>query len=489
MVQLAERIIRNTSFTLISEVLGKLIFVFFIAYAARVLGPKNFGIYALLGTFVFIFTFFTDLGITPVAVREIARNKEKAEVYFNNVLSLRICFIFFSYFLLLIIVHLLNYSQEIKYLIYVMGASLFFTTFSHSFAILYIAFERMVFPSLVSVLSNFLIASSYILVLYLGYGLKGLVWIHLAGSLMGAIISGIWIRKRFFKYRFTFNPSFWIDIVKQSMPFGLIAFFRQASTNLTILLLSKIPGPIAGEMAMGYFKPASSAAQLPMMVTESFRKAVLPTISSNRDDPKLIRQIIDRSTQYILIFVSLPLILATTFFPKEILGIVFGEKYLTAAPALTLLGWAYSLQAFNSVVNVSLASSREIRRFVPWAAMITGVDVILAVPLIIYYSFIGAAIAVLLSMVVGTFVRYHLLKSIFNIGFSDLKESNRALIPMALILIIALLISRILPSQILLLFFILCAYIVVLYFFRILRYEELTFIKDAFLGGRITELR
>jgi O-antigen/teichoic acid export membrane protein len=487
-VQLAKRIIKNTSFTLISDVLGKLIFVFFIAYAARVLGPRDFGIYALIGTFVLIFTYFTDLGITPVAVREIARNKENAEVYFNNVLSLRICFIFFSYFLLLIIVHLLNYSQEIKYLIYIMGVSLFFTTFSHSFAILYIAFERMVFPSLVSVLTNLLTTTSYILVLYLGYGLKGIVWIHLVGSLIGAIISGIWIRKRFFRYRFTFKPSYWIDIVKQSMPFGMIAFFRQASANLTILLLSKVPGPIAGEMAMGYYKPASSTAQIPMMITDSFRKAILPTISSNRDDPKLLRQIIDRSTQYILILVSLPLILAATFFPKEILGIVFGEKYLTATPALSLLGWAYSLQAFNSILNVSLASSREIRRLVPWQAMITGVDVILAIPLIIYYSFTGAAIAVLLSMVVGTFVRYHLLKSIFNIGFGDLKESNRALIPMALIFITALLISRIVSNQILLLFFILCAYITVLYFFRILRYKELASIKDAFLGGKITEL-
>lgn len=486
MVQLAGRIIKNTSFTLISEIAGKLIFVFFIAYAARVLGPKDFGIYALLGTFVFLFSYFTDLGITPVAVREIARNKEQAEVYFNHILSLRICFIFFSYFLLLIIVHLLNYSQEIKYLIYVMGASLFFTTFSHSFAILYIAFERMVFPSLVLILNSLLITVSYILVLYLGYGLKGIVWIHLMGSLIGAIISGIWIRKKFFKYRFTFNSSFWIDILKQSIPFGIITFFRHASTNLTILLLSKIPGPIAGEMAMGYYKPASSTAQIPMMVTDSFRKAVLPTISSNRDDLKLIRQIIDRSTQYILVFVSLPLILAATFFSKEILGIIFGEKYLTAAPALTLLGWAYSFQAFNSAVNISLASSRDIRRFVPWAALITGVDVILAVPLIIYYSFIGAAIAALLSMAFGTFVRYHLLKSIFNIGFSDLKESNRALIPMALIIIIAVLISKIFLSRIVFLFFILSVYIGVLYFFRILRYKELASIKDALLDGWIT---
>ena len=487
MVHIAGRIIRNTSFTLFAEILGKLIFVFFIAYAARVLGPRDFGIYALLGTFTFLFTFFTDLGITPVAVREIARNKEEAEGYFSNVLSLRTCFVFFSYLLLLIIVHLLNYSPDVKYLIYIMGASLFFTTFSHSFAILYVAYERMVFPSLVSVLTTFLTASSYILVLYLGYGLKGLVWIHLAGSLIGAVISGVWIRKRFFRYRFTFNPTSWIDIVRHSMPFGLIAFFRQSSANLTILLLSKIPGPIAGELAMGYFKPASSAAQLPLMVTESFRKAILPTISSNRDDPELIRQIIDRSTQYILIFVSLPLILATTFFPKEILGVIFGGKYLTAALALTILGWANSLQAFNGVLNATLGSSREIRRLVPWQAMITGIDIILAAPLIIYYSFEGAAVAVLISMMVGTFVRYHLLKSIFNIGFNDLKESNRALIPMALILIIALLISRIVSSQILLLVFILCAYVGILYFFKILRYHELISIKDALLGGGITE--
>ena len=460
--------------------MAKLISVLFVAYAARVLGPRDFGNYTLIITFTMIFSYFTDFGITPMAVREIAREKGKAEFIFNHVLSLRMCFVFFSFFLMFVIVSLLNYSREVKSLIYLMGISILFSTFSSSFRILYIAFEKMAVPSLASVLTSFLSAVSGILMLYLGFGLMGVVLIKLSEDAIGAVIAGTWIRKRFFKYKFRFDLPFWVDIMRQSMPFGVINFFTQANRFLTILLLSKLPGPIAGEMAVGYYNSASSTAQSAMMIPMSFSQAVLPTISSNRNNPEIIKGIIDKSTKYILVFVSLPLVLATAFFPHEIIRFFFGKAYLPSVPALTILGWTYGFMAFNAAVQMTLSSSSEIKRFIPWATLTMAINIVLAVPLILYYGFVGAAVAGLISTIVGTLIRYLLLKSIWGIGINDLKESNAVFIPSVLILITAWIISSMNINKILLLILIALVYFGFLYFFRVLRYRELKSFGEAF---------
>ncbi len=460
--------------------MAKLISVLFVAYAARVLGPSDFGNYTLIITFTMIFSFVTDFGITPLAVREISREKEKAEFTFNHVLSIRMCFVILSFFCMFVIVNILNYSHEVKSLIYLMSISLLFTTFSSSFRILYIAFEKMAVPSLASVFTSFLSAVSGILMLYLGFGLMGVVLIKLGEDAIGAMIAGTWIRKHFFKFRFRFELPIWKDIITQSMPFGVMMFLGQANRFLTILLLSKLPGPIAGDVAVGYYNSASSTAQSALMVPMSFNQAVLPTISSNRNNPELIRKIIDKSTKYILVFVSLPLVLATAFFPHEIIRFFFGKAYLPAVPALTILGWTCGFMAFNAAVQITLSSSKEINKFIPWATLTLIINIVLAVPLILYYGFVGATVAGLVSTIIGTFIRYLLLKSIWGIGIKDLKESNSAFIPTLSILIAAWIISSMHINKILLLVLITAVYFGFLYLFRVLGYKELKSLIEAF---------
>ena len=196
----ANRLIRNSSFVLISEIANRLFSIFFLAYAARVLGPGKFGVYALIGTVVFLISYFGDFGLVPMAIREIAKEKAKFEILFNHILSIRMSLIILVYPPLVLAVNLLGYSEEVKYLIYIIGISTVFSTFSGSFRVLYVAFERFKVPSLISILVSFSRSLTNIGVLYLGYGLKGIVLVSLAGSLLGAVISGLWVRKRFFKY-------------------------------------------------------------------------------------------------------------------------------------------------------------------------------------------------------------------------------------------------------------------------------------------------
>ncbi len=434
---IGNRLIKNTGFVFISGIAGKLFSFIFIAYAARVLGPADFGLYAFIGTVALLFSAFGNFGIVPMAIREISRDKTKAGTLFSHILSLRVGIVLLLYPVLLVVIHILGYSSDVKYLVYIAGLSAVLSAFSGSFRILYVAFERFKTPSLIAILVSFFSTISHIIVLYSGYGLKGIIWVSFFGNLLAAVISGIWIRRKFLKYKFVFNLPVFKDLLLQSMPFAVLFFFQQVTNNINILLLSRLPGPFPGETAMGYYNPPASVCRNALMFPDSFRQAALPTVSSHAENPGIIKGIIANSTKSLLALVIFPLILATTFFPEEIINLIFGKEYLPSTLTLTILGWAYALQVFNSPVTVTLSASREIKKFIPWATIEFCINIALAVPLIMYYSFVGAAIAFLVAKVFETFLRNYLLQTIWGIKRLDTQGSLvKISLPMGAIFIV-----------------------------------------------------
>lgn len=343
----SRKLVKNTGFVFVSGVVNKIFTFFFIAYAARVLGPEDFGLYAFIGTVGLVFSSLGNFGIVPMAIREISRDKTKVGPLFSHILSLRVSIALLLYPLLVFVINILGYDKKVVYLVSIAGISGIFSAYSSCFRILYVAFEKFKQASFISMLVSFLSTVSNILVLFFGYGLEGIIWVSFLGTIFGAAISGIWIWRKFIKYTFTFHASVWKDLLLQSTPFAILFFFQQVTNNLNILLLSKLPGPLPGERAMGYYNPPASVCRNVLMFPDSFRQAALPTVSSQAENLQVIKDIITLSTKSLLTLVVFPLILATTFFPEQIITLIFGKEYLPSAQALTILGWAYAFRSLT----------------------------------------------------------------------------------------------------------------------------------------------
>jgi O-antigen/teichoic acid export membrane protein len=269
------------------------------------------------------------------------------------------------------------------------------------------------------------------------------------------------------------------------MPFAVLFFFQQVTNNMNILLLSKIPGPLPGEAAMGYYNPPFSICRNVLMFPDSFRQAALPTVSSNAENLKIIRGIIANSTKSLLVLVIFPMILATSFFPEEIINLIFGNEYLPSAPALTILGWAYALQVFNSPVTVTLSASREIKKFIPWSMLEFGINIALAVPLIMYYSFVGAAVALLTTKVFETLLRSYLLKIIWGIKRSEMQGSLlKVLCPAGIIFAILVVVHLSPLSNIGLLVLTLVLYLAYIFSFKSFR-ERISALINGLKGKKL----
>ena len=411
----ARKIAKNTLFIFTSGLISKAISVAFIVYAVRILGPSDFGVYTLITTVVFFLSFFIDLGITPMAIRELARDREKIEHLFNHILTLRLSLAVLLYPALILAVNLLGYDDRIKVLIYLMAIAFILSAFSGSFRILYFSMEKMQVPSVIEVLVSFISSSAGILILYLGYGLTGLVLVVLAGNALGALISGIWVRWFVIKYSFSFNRAIWTNLLRQALPFGMIGFLNRMNSQITIILLSKLSGPFPHDIAIGYYSPAQKMASSLIPLVRSLRVASLPTISGNIDKKKVVQKILEKTTQFSLICVSIPLLIAALFFSRDLMMFAFGSAFIESSPAFRILGVAFAIQALSTPGISTLSATRDIYKFVPWSIFSILITVILCIILIPVMSFKGVAISVLIGNLFRAMAVQLLLRKIMDI--------------------------------------------------------------------------
>ncbi len=438
---IAQRIAKNTLFIFSSGIIAKAISVVFLVYAVRILGPSEFGIYALIMTVIFFLSFFIDFGIAPMAIRELARDREKVKNLFNHIMTLRVSLAVLLYPILILAVNLLGYEERIKILIYIMAAAFLLNAFSGSFRILYYSMERMQTPSVIQVLVSLLSSSAGILILYLGYGLTGLVLVTLTVNALGALISGIWVRHYILKYRFSFNREIWSDLLKQAFPFGIIGFLNRINKHMSIIFLSKLPGPYTPDIAIGFYSPAQKVATSLLPIVRSLRVASLPTIAGNIDKKRLIQTILEKTTQFSLLTVSIPLLIGALFFSYDLITFVFGDVYSESSSAFEILGIAFSIQAFNAPVISTLSATRDIYKFIPWITASIAINITFCLILIPIMSFKGAAISILIGNLFRTVAVQRLLKKTLNMRIFSIRRYIKGFVILLFISIFCLLLN------------------------------------------------
>ena len=72
-----QTILKNTFWLYFSEIISKGFRLLVFIYIIRVLGPKNFGVFEYLLSFVGIFFLFADFGILTIFIRDYQQQQDK----------------------------------------------------------------------------------------------------------------------------------------------------------------------------------------------------------------------------------------------------------------------------------------------------------------------------------------------------------------------------------------------------------------------------
>jgi len=388
-----KRIVKNTGVLILSDVIGKVLMLILIIYAARYLGDVNFGKYSFALAFTSIFIVLSNLGLRNLTVREVAREKELSSKYLSNVSCIKLILSLITFSVIMIAIKLMDYPHDTTMAVYIMGFALILTSFSDFFRSIIRAFERMEYEAIANIIASSIIVILGLFVLFSGYGLLEFVSIYVVGSVFTFLFTLSIVIKKFAKPKFAIDPKFCGQTLKKALPFGLIGILGIIHFRIDIVMLSMMKG----DAVVGWYSAAYRLTESLTFIASMFTISLYPVMSRFFiSSENALKTSYEKSVKY-LFCLGLPIAVGTTLLSDKIILLLYGEPFLNSIIALQILIWATLFMFLNYPLGTVLVSINRERLSLFNGSMCVIINITLNLLLIPKFSYVGASIATVVT--------------------------------------------------------------------------------------------
>jgi O-antigen/teichoic acid export membrane protein len=321
-----KNIIKNFSFLIVSQGIYKILSFITFILLARCLGVSQFGVLSYAISFVYLFDFLTDFGISVIMVRDISGEIDnKLKKYFNNVISLKIILSLAVYCFIILVSFVLRENAQTMKIILLLSAALLFDSYSNTFRYVFNIFERMFITALSTILEGF-VKCCFIIVFinYFSHDLITVAQLYLSTSLLIFFFNFALLRKKFIKFNLVFDLELWATLLKTSVPIAFLALFQTINFRINVVMLSKMTDSVT----TGIFAAGVRIIEPILVIPFTFTTAMLPTISRF---VKTSSNDFFKSFNYSLIFmffVSLPFVILLFLTSKSLIVFLLGKEFI-----------------------------------------------------------------------------------------------------------------------------------------------------------------
>ena len=316
-------------------------------YVSRILSVDGMGIYNFSNTYVSYFVLIAELGIATYAVREGAKyrdNKEKIELFSNQIFTINIISTVVAYILLLI--SLLVFKNLNKYIscILIFGLQIIFTTIGTEW--IYTIYEDYAYITIRSIIFKIL---SVILLFIFVRNTNDYLWYATI-----TVLSGVGSNVFNFIHAKSFCNIKIVKHVKWKYHLKPILIIFASTVAVTVYVSSDtiILGLLKNDYAVGIY---GVAVKIYTMVSGLISGLLVVTI------PRLAMLIGRRRVkEYIHILqevlntlsvLGLPAAVGLVMLSKEVILIIAGPKYLSGTLSLQIIVWALIFSNFSNIFN------------------------------------------------------------------------------------------------------------------------------------------
>lgn len=404
---------------------------------ARLLNPKDFGLFGIGYMVIFYANSMTNIGFNNALVQK----KEITHYHINSVF----CFdLGFSVLLTLFCfigaksISIFFHAPESEKVLLVLSSLFILTSFYNIPQTILrreIEFKVISIINLIEGLLNYAIA---ILLAILGFGVWALVYGKIGSILFATIlflIKSRWLPKIEFSF-FAF---------KDLWSFGIWEFLRAQLNYITSYIDYFFIGKFLGVIPLGYYEKAFNISTMPLSFVAPVNTILFSSVSRLQKDIKTVKMLFKKAIITLSVFVF-PIYCGLSFISPYFVKVFLGDKWMPMTLSLQILFFAGIFKTLNYIVagfNVGLGMNKKhtLRR------VVSSILLIIFCFIGVFLGIEGVAVAILLDVFITFLLIFDVLKKIVEISFKELiKNLYPAIILSTLMLLCLNVLSNYFPK-------------------------------------------
>jgi O-antigen/teichoic acid export membrane protein len=390
---LKQTVFKNTFWLFAAEVFETGIGFLIVVWLARHFGPVIYGQWSFAFSFVAIFGTIADFGLNIILIREIARYKEKASQYIDNILFIKVFLGIISFGSIAISAQFFRNEQIVYSLLFTLGIYIVINTFASFFQAVFRANEKMEYEALSRALQSVIRLAFVVFFILGGYSIIYIAYAHIIYVVMGILISALLAWYYFAKFFKKIDLQICKEVLKEAWPIALSsmigAFYHRI--GMAILYLLK------DDQSVGFYNAAFGLVYSITIIPSFTLISIFPVFSKlYKESVVRLIEIYNRFTKVILI--SAAFIFPVLFlFSKWIIIIFYGSSYENSILAFKILLLAEFFPFIGCVFYPLLNSINRQIVFTKVHAISMILHIILCFIFIPKYSYAGLSVALVIA--------------------------------------------------------------------------------------------
>lgn len=417
-----QTIVKNTIWLTVSMVLGRVIRAGVIIYAARVLGAEGYGVFSYAMSLAAFFSLFSDMGLTGLTTREVAKHPEEKSGYIATVSVIKAFVLVFTLFLTLALSPFFVKISAAAPLIPLAAILVLFDNlrvFGFGFAR---AGNKMEYEGLLSLATDIIITIAGLAILFVSPTPFALSLMYVLGSIAGTILTFLVLRKHIFSLIGKFNRALVKPILSVAIPFAIMNVFGALMINIDMVIL----GFFRDAYELGLYAASQRPVQLLYVLPGLIAASVFPIVSrlATGNESSSAKRIVEMSVIGTLM-AALPIAIGGIILGTPIMFLLFGTEYTSVTLAFQLLLLTILFVFPGTVIGNSIFSY-NLQKILMWTTGLgAAANIALDFLLIPQYGIEGSAIATVISVIFANGANWYFLKR--RTGFSVLPGMKRIL--------------------------------------------------------------
>lgn len=377
---------RNIFSLILSRVLSGVILFLIYTRLIQYLGPEAAGEFGLIASYLTVFNFFVDLGMSQLVIKKMSEDQTQIGKYLTNYFCIQLGLGLIFMVIMDGFVYFAHYPENVKNALYVAAVGLLLSSLTLPFRSVVVSMQRLTINAQVNFFDAVINAGMMALAIIFRQNVFFLAFISVIISSFDILVYGTIVHRKFTGFKLNFDINFIKQLFLWNTPFMLLTFFS-IYNRIDGLILPHLRSFVENGYYAAAYKFWDILAYFPGILGITLYPFFAQAISQGQKEQ--VRQGLETYTRY-MIAVAVPMSFGIYLLAKPIALEFFGPEFLPSADALWLLVLAVSILFVYTPLN-----SLIISQLTKTATKITGFtfffNLIANLILIPKYGFVAAA--------------------------------------------------------------------------------------------------